>query len=166
MPEGGPAAVRLARELLHPLRQVRPSREPLVRLCNARLGRFRPALGAAQELLRLLDGTLLPMRHGSLHGGEEKAQPRVGRDAELEKLLEEKNKTDLLTIVRQISDMIHVAYVRQKEAMASSCRFRRTCAPTSECNQRRHVVIHSGFVGSLTAAPSRGNTKTAGHPGS
>src|SRR5213079_3015499 len=36
---------------------------------------------------------------------------------ELEKILEEKKKTDLLKIVRQISDMIHVAYVRQKEAL-------------------------------------------------
>src|ERR1051326_1623058 len=36
---------------------------------------------------------------------------------ELEKMLEEKGKTELLTIVRQISDMIHVAYVRQKEAI-------------------------------------------------
>ena len=36
---------------------------------------------------------------------------------ELEKILEEKKKLDLLKIVRQISDMIHVAYVRQKEAL-------------------------------------------------
>jgi UTP--glucose-1-phosphate uridylyltransferase len=36
---------------------------------------------------------------------------------ELEKMLEERGKTDLLAVVRQISDMIHVAYVRQKEAM-------------------------------------------------
>jgi UTP--glucose-1-phosphate uridylyltransferase len=36
---------------------------------------------------------------------------------ELEKMLEERKKTELLTIVRQISDMIHVAYVRQKEAL-------------------------------------------------
>ncbi len=36
---------------------------------------------------------------------------------ELEKLLEERGKTDLLATVRQISDMIHIAYVRQKEAM-------------------------------------------------
>jgi UTP--glucose-1-phosphate uridylyltransferase len=36
---------------------------------------------------------------------------------ELERILEEKKKTDLLKIVRQISDMIHVAYVRQKEAL-------------------------------------------------
>jgi len=36
---------------------------------------------------------------------------------ELEKMLEERGKTELLKVVRQISDMIHVAYVRQKEAM-------------------------------------------------
>src|SRR5579863_2441079 len=36
---------------------------------------------------------------------------------ELEKMLEERGKTDLLQIVREISNMIHVAYVRQKEAM-------------------------------------------------
>ncbi len=36
---------------------------------------------------------------------------------ELEKMLEERGKTELLSIVRHISDMIHVAYVRQKEAM-------------------------------------------------
>ncbi len=36
---------------------------------------------------------------------------------ELEKMLVERGKTDLLQIVRQISDMIHVAYVRQKEAL-------------------------------------------------
>ena len=36
---------------------------------------------------------------------------------ELERILEEKKKTELLKKVRQISDMIHVAYVRQKEAL-------------------------------------------------
>jgi len=36
---------------------------------------------------------------------------------ELERMLMERGKTDLLQIVRQISDMIHVAYVRQKEAL-------------------------------------------------
>ncbi len=36
---------------------------------------------------------------------------------ELEKMLEERGKTDLLAVVRQISDMIHIAYVRQKEAL-------------------------------------------------
>ncbi len=36
---------------------------------------------------------------------------------ELEKMLEERGKTELLATVRQISDMIHMAYVRQKEAL-------------------------------------------------
>ncbi len=36
---------------------------------------------------------------------------------ELEKMLEERGKSELLAVVRQISDMIHVAYVRQKEAL-------------------------------------------------
>src|ERR1700690_1773748 len=36
---------------------------------------------------------------------------------ELEKMLEDRGKTDLLAIVRQISEMVHIAYVRQKEAM-------------------------------------------------
>jgi UTP--glucose-1-phosphate uridylyltransferase len=36
---------------------------------------------------------------------------------ELEKMLEDKGKHDLLAIVRQISDLIYVAYVRQKEAL-------------------------------------------------
>src|SRR5689334_8023440 len=36
---------------------------------------------------------------------------------ELESILAEKKKTDLLKVVRKISDMIYVAYVRQKEAL-------------------------------------------------
>ncbi|HEU5400562.1 MAG TPA: UTP--glucose-1-phosphate uridylyltransferase GalU [Terriglobales bacterium] len=36
---------------------------------------------------------------------------------ELEKMLEERGKSDLLTIVKQISDMVRVCYVRQKEAL-------------------------------------------------
>lgn len=36
---------------------------------------------------------------------------------ELEKMLEERHKVDLLKIVRSISDMIYVGYVRQKEAL-------------------------------------------------
>jgi len=36
---------------------------------------------------------------------------------ELEKILEERGKPDLLSLVRAVSDMVHVAYVRQKEAL-------------------------------------------------
>src|ERR1700723_4674404 len=36
---------------------------------------------------------------------------------ELENLLETRNKRDLLKIVRQVSDLIDVSYIRQKEAL-------------------------------------------------
>src|SRR5436309_8498626 len=36
---------------------------------------------------------------------------------ELEKILEERGKPDLLRLVRGVSDMVHIAYVRQKEAL-------------------------------------------------
>src|SRR6201993_3508123 len=49
--------------------------------------------------------------------GKQAIEDHFAVSYELEKMLEEKGKTDLLQIVRQISDMIHVAYVRQKEAL-------------------------------------------------
>ncbi|MGH9581294.1 MAG: UTP--glucose-1-phosphate uridylyltransferase GalU [Terriglobales bacterium] len=49
--------------------------------------------------------------------GKSAIEDHFDHSYELEKMLEEKGKTDLLTIVRQISDMIHVAYVRQKSAL-------------------------------------------------
>jgi UTP--glucose-1-phosphate uridylyltransferase len=49
--------------------------------------------------------------------GKSAIEDHFDHSYELEKMLEEKGKHDLLTIVRQISDMIHVAYVRQKEAL-------------------------------------------------
>jgi UTP--glucose-1-phosphate uridylyltransferase len=36
---------------------------------------------------------------------------------ELEKILEERGKKDLLGVVRAVSEMVHIAYVRQKEAL-------------------------------------------------
>lgn len=36
---------------------------------------------------------------------------------ELEKLLEERGKSSLLSLVRAVSDMVHIAYIRQKEAL-------------------------------------------------
>ena len=36
---------------------------------------------------------------------------------ELEKILEERGKADKLNLVRAVSDMLHIAYVRQKEAL-------------------------------------------------
>jgi UTP--glucose-1-phosphate uridylyltransferase len=49
--------------------------------------------------------------------GKTAIEDHFDQSYELEKLLEVKGKTDLLQIVRDISDMIHVAYVRQKEAL-------------------------------------------------
>ncbi|MBI2681793.1 MAG: UTP--glucose-1-phosphate uridylyltransferase, partial [Acidobacteriales bacterium] len=49
--------------------------------------------------------------------GKTAIEDHFDQSYELEKLLEEKGKDDLLAIVRQISDMIHVAYVRQKQAL-------------------------------------------------
>jgi UTP--glucose-1-phosphate uridylyltransferase len=49
--------------------------------------------------------------------GKQSLEDHFDVSYELEHMLEERGKTDLLAIVRQISDMIHVAYVRQKEAM-------------------------------------------------
>ena len=51
-------------------------------------------------------------------GGKSAIEDHFDVSYELEKMLEEKKqKYELLSIVRQISDMIHVAYVRQKEAL-------------------------------------------------
>src|SRR6201993_4684604 len=49
--------------------------------------------------------------------GKTAIEDHFDQSYELEKLLEEKGKSDLLAIVRAISDMIHVSYVRQKQAL-------------------------------------------------
>jgi UTP--glucose-1-phosphate uridylyltransferase len=49
--------------------------------------------------------------------GKQAIEDHFDTSYELEKMLEERKKTDLLKIVRSISDMMYVAYVRQKEAL-------------------------------------------------
>jgi UTP--glucose-1-phosphate uridylyltransferase len=49
--------------------------------------------------------------------GKSAIEDHFDHSFELERILEGKGKKDLLKVVRQISDMIHVAYVRQKEAL-------------------------------------------------
>jgi len=92
--------------------------------------RFLPATKAQpKEMLPLVDKPLIQ------YGVEEAIQSGLrdilivtgrGKTAiedhfdvsfELEHLLESRNKLDLLAIIRSISDMINVAYVRQKEAL-------------------------------------------------
>jgi UTP--glucose-1-phosphate uridylyltransferase len=92
--------------------------------------RFLPATKAQpKEMLPIVDKPII--QYGveeAMHAGCDQIIIVTGRGKssiedhfdvsyELEKMLEERGKTELLSIVRNISDMIHVAYVRQKEAL-------------------------------------------------
>ncbi len=92
--------------------------------------RFLPATKAQpKEMLPLVDKPLI--QYGveeAMHSGIQNIIIVTGRGKssiedhfdvsfELEHLLESKNKTDMLSMVRSISDMIDVSYVRQKEAL-------------------------------------------------
>lgn len=92
--------------------------------------RFLPATKAQpKEMLPLVDKPLI--QYGveeAIHSGVQNIIIVTGRGKsaiedhfdvsfELEQLLESRSKSDLLRIVRDVSDMINVAYVRQKEAL-------------------------------------------------
>jgi UTP--glucose-1-phosphate uridylyltransferase len=92
--------------------------------------RFLPATKAQpKEMLPLVDKPLI--QYGveeAIHSGVQNIIIVTGRGKtaiedhfdvsfELEHLLETRNKKDLLATVRAVSDMINVAYVRQKEAL-------------------------------------------------
>jgi len=92
--------------------------------------RFLPATKAQpKEMLPLVDKPII--QYGveeALHSGIQNIIIVTGRGKqaiedhfdvsfELEYLLESRGKKDLLSIVRSVSDMISVAYVRQKEAL-------------------------------------------------
>ena len=92
--------------------------------------RFLPATKAQpKEMLPLVDKPLI--QYGveeAMYSGVQNIIIVTGRGKsaiedhfdvsfELEHLLESKSKKDLLNIVRNVSDMINIAYVRQKEAM-------------------------------------------------
>ena len=92
--------------------------------------RFLPATKAQpKEMLPLVDKPII--QYGveeALHSGCDQIIIITGRGKqaiedhfdvsyELERMLEDRKKTDLLKIVRDISDMIHTSYVRQKEAL-------------------------------------------------
>ncbi len=91
--------------------------------------RFLPATKAQpKEMLPLVDKPII--QYGveeSLESGLDNLIIVTGRGKnsiedhfdvsfELERMLAEKGKTDLLAVVREISDLMHIAYVRQKEA--------------------------------------------------
>ena len=92
--------------------------------------RFLPATKAQpKEMLPLVDKPLI--QYGveeAIHSGIQNIIVVTGRGKssiedhfdvsfELEQLLESKNKNDMLSMVRAISDMIDISYVRQKEAL-------------------------------------------------
>lgn len=92
--------------------------------------RFLPATKAQpKEMLPLVDKPLI--QYGveeALHSGIQNILIVTGRGKsaiedhfdvsfELEQLLDSRNKKDLLATVRDISDMIDVAYIRQREAL-------------------------------------------------
>jgi UTP--glucose-1-phosphate uridylyltransferase len=92
--------------------------------------RFLPATKAQpKEMLPIVDKPII--QYGveeALHSGIQNIIIVTGRGKtaiedhfdvsfELENLLESRSKKDLLNIVRSISDMINVSYVRQKEAL-------------------------------------------------
>jgi UTP--glucose-1-phosphate uridylyltransferase len=92
--------------------------------------RFLPATKAQpKEMLPLIDKPIIQygveeaMQSGCdqiimvTGRGKSAIEDHFDTSYELEKMLEERGKTDLLRIVQQISDMIHIAYVRQKEAL-------------------------------------------------
>src|SRR5438067_6995624 len=92
--------------------------------------RLLPATKAQpKEMLPLVDKPII--QYGveeALHSGIQNIIIVTGRDKtaiedhfdvsfELEYMLEARGKKDLLAIVRSVSDMINVAYIRQKEAL-------------------------------------------------
>src|SRR5438132_1556492 len=92
--------------------------------------RFLPATKAQpKEMLPLVDKPLI--QYGveeAIHSGIQNMIIVTGRGKtaiedhfdvsfELEQLLESRGKRDLLSVVRNVSDMIDVAYIRQKEAL-------------------------------------------------
>ena len=92
--------------------------------------RFLPATKASpKEMLPIVDKPLI--QYGveeAMHSGIQNIIIVTGRGKssiedhfdvsfELEHLLESKNKSEMLSMVRSISDMIDVSYVRQKEAL-------------------------------------------------
>src|SRR5579862_9746278 len=117
-------------------RRILPDRRQVRTVCKAvfpaaGLGtRFLPATKAQpKEMLPLVDKPII--QYGveeAMHSGIQNIIIVTGRGKsaiedhfdvsfELENLLETRGKKDLLAIVRSVSDMINVSYVRQKEAL-------------------------------------------------
>jgi UTP--glucose-1-phosphate uridylyltransferase len=92
--------------------------------------RFLPATKAQpKEMLPLVDKPIIQYAvEEAIDSGLENLVIITGRGKnaiedhfdisyELEKILEERGKSELLSLVRAVSEMVHIAYIRQKEAL-------------------------------------------------
>jgi UTP--glucose-1-phosphate uridylyltransferase len=92
--------------------------------------RFLPATKAQpKEMLPLVDKPIIQYAvEEAVNAGLENLVIITGRGKnaiedhfdvsfELEKTLEERGKSDLLSLVRAVSELVHIAYIRQKEAL-------------------------------------------------
>ncbi|MCX6624790.1 MAG: UTP--glucose-1-phosphate uridylyltransferase GalU [Acidobacteria bacterium] len=92
--------------------------------------RFLPATKAQpKEMLPLVDKPLIQYGveeaiHSGIQNiiivtgrGKSAIEDHFDKSFELERELEQRNKTELLEMVRAVSDMIDIAYIRQKEAL-------------------------------------------------
>src|SRR3981189_2207588 len=110
-------------------RKIRPVRKAI--FPAAGLGtRFLPETKAQpKEMLPLVDKPIIQygVEEAMASGwdqiiiitgrGKQAIEDHFDVSYELEKMLEERGKTDLLNIVRSISDMMYISYVCQKEAL-------------------------------------------------
>jgi len=125
--------------------------------------RFLPATKAQpKEMLPIVDKPII--QYGveeAIHSGIQNIIIVTGRGKtaiedhfdvsfELEYLLETRKKKDLLAIVRSISDMIDVSYVRQKEALGLGHAVLRT----KELVGEEPFAVHRGMrIAQLVVAP-------------
>jgi UTP--glucose-1-phosphate uridylyltransferase len=119
-----PSQIRITKELN--MTSIRKAVFPAAGLGT----RFLPATKAQpKEMLPLVDKPIIQYAvEEAVNSGVENLIIVTGRGKnaiedhfdvsfELERILEDRGKSDLLNLVRAVSDMVHIAYVRQKEAL-------------------------------------------------
>src|SRR3982075_681866 len=125
--------------------------------------RFLPATKAMpKEMLRLVNKPLIQYgveeaKHSGVQNiiivtgrGKSAIEDHFDVSFELEHTLEAKGKKDLLGIVRSVSDMIDVAYVRQKEALGLGHAVLR--AKELVANEAFSVILSDDVIDSETPA--------------
>jgi len=130
--------------------------------------RFLPATKAQpKEMLPLVDKPLIQYgveeairsasEHRDYHGrGKTAIEDHFDVSFELEHLLETRNRKDLLAAVRNISDMMDVAYVRQREALGLGHAVLRARGIVGE--EPFAVVLSDDVIDTGPAFPACGNS--------